>query len=385
MEASNCTFVHMAKKNSSIESICPGLLLEDIHDESLARLWNHWATSFLAAILIGCITINTLGKFLTIYYIKKRAPNRPLNDMIFIDQCLQLLPSILHGAMVITSVVAKKPLVSIIGNYGCIGMFLNVQFHNVVFIVGGAGMAFYRFMIYMFYSTIADLQKTKFLVLKIQSVIGCILVVLGTIGFFFENFDKPLDFCRGYSRTMYTILADYHQGYQHYQSLVTITNLSLLICLAIIIFEFICYFVIMFSVFKHDIKMATDKVIDTNVMKQRNKKNAITMTGQFISFLVEIGYAILLLFLYNKKESWIIKDLETWILVIFVWTVITVIQIGTSPVIRRTIRQLCIRQVQVDIVPNSVDLGQLLHALKLESSQVDDPQEMSNNDVEIHL
>ena len=161
MEASNCSFIHMARKNSSIESICPVLLLEDIHDESLTWLWDHWATSCLAAILIGCITINTLGKIFTIYYIKERAPNRPLNDMIFIDQCLQLLPSILHGAMVITSVVVKKPLVSIIGNNGCIGMFLNMQFHNVVFIVGGAGMAFYRLMMYKFDSKITDLQKLK--------------------------------------------------------------------------------------------------------------------------------------------------------------------------------------------------------------------------------
>ena len=137
----------------------------------------------------------------------------------------------------------------------------------------------------------------------------------------------------------------------------------------------------MFSVFMHDIKMATDKVIDTNVMKQRNKKNAITMTGQFISFLVEIGYAILLLFLYNKKESWIFKEIDTWILVIFVWTAITVIQIGTSPEIRRTIRQ-----AKVDIAPNSVDLGQLMLALKLEFTQVDETQEKSNNDdVEMHL
>ena len=137
----------------------------------------------------------------------------------------------------------------------------------------------------------------------------------------------------------------------------------------------------MFSVFMFDIKLATDKVIDFNVMKQRNKKNAITMTGQFLSFLVEIGYAVLVILMYNKKESWIFKDIDTWILVIFVWTAITVIQIGTSPEIRRTIRQ-----AKVDIAPNSVDLGQLMLALKLEFTQVDETQEKSNNDdVEMHL
>ena len=137
----------------------------------------------------------------------------------------------------------------------------------------------------------------------------------------------------------------------------------------------------MFSVFMFDIKLATDKVIDFNVMKQRNRKNAITMTGQFLSFLVEIGYAVLVILMYNKKESWIFKDIDTWILVIFVWTAITVIQIGTSPEIRRTIRQ-----AKVDIAPNSVDLGQLMLALKLEFTQVDETQEKSNNDdVEMHL
>ena len=85
--------------------------------------------------------------------------------------------------------------------------------------------------------------------------------------------------------------------------------------------------------------------------------------------------------MYNKKESWIFKDIDTWILVIFVWTAITVIQIGTSPEIRRTIRQ-----AKVDIAPNSVDLGQLMLALKLEFTQVDETQEKSNNDdVEMHL
>ena len=104
------------------------------------------------------------------------------------------------------------------------------------------------------------------------------------------------------------------------------------------------------------------------------------MRGQTVLPHKRQGYAILLLFLYNQKESWIFKEIDTWILVIFVWTANTVIQIGTSPEIRRTIRQ-----AKVDIAPNSVDLGQLLHALKLEYGQVDESQEMSNNDVEIHL
>ena len=378
MEASNCSFIHMARNNSSIESICP--ILEDIHDESLTWLWDHWATC-LTIILIGCIAINTSGKVFTIYYIKERAPNRPLNDMILIDQCLQLPPSILHGTMVVISMVAKKPLVNIIGNYGCIGLFLNMHFHNVVFIVGGAGMAFYRLLIYKFDTKISDLQKFKLIVMKIQLVIGSMLVLGTIIGFFFTKPNQTLDFCLGYSRTMSTILADYQQALQLNQSLVMITNLTILICQVIIIFEFICYIAIMFSVFMFDIKLATDKVIDFNVMKQRNRKNAITMTGQFLSFLVEIGYAVLVILMYNKKESWIFKDIDTWILVIFVWTAITVIQIGTSPEIRRTIRQ-----AKVDIAPNSVDLGQLMLALKLEFTQVDETQEKSNNDdVEMHL
>ena len=227
---------------------------------------------------------------------------------------------------------------------------------------------------------IHNLSKIQFIILRIQLVIGCILGVLGTIGFFFTSPDMPLDFCRGYSRTMSRILSDYQQGIQLNHILVMTTNLAIVICQVTIIFEFICYITIMFSVFMFDIKLATDKVIDFNVMKQRNKKNAITMTGQFLSFLVEIGFAILLLYSYNKEEIWIFKEFDTWILVIFVWTAITVIQTGTSPEIRRTIRQ-----AKVDIAPNSVDLGQLLHALKLESSQIDELQEEPKNDAEIHI
>ena len=100
----------MVENSSFRNTNCSVALIEDMSDESIPVLsMGTWSTSILIAMIVVCVVINTFGKFLIIYYIRERAPKRPLNDMIVIDQCLQLPPSFLHGAVVILSVLTKKP------------------------------------------------------------------------------------------------------------------------------------------------------------------------------------------------------------------------------------------------------------------------------------
>ena len=164
MKASNCNIVHMVSNSTSRNPTCPLVLLEDMHDELIPLLsMGPWFTSFLITMILGCVVINTLGKIFTIYYIKERAPKRPLNDMILIDQCLQLPSSVLHGILITSCAAMKKPLVLVFGNYTCYGMSMNVAFHNAILIIDGAGMAFYRLFTYKMASKISieKLQTIK--------------------------------------------------------------------------------------------------------------------------------------------------------------------------------------------------------------------------------
>ena len=74
--------------------------------------------------------------------------------------------------------------------------------------------------------------------------------------------------------------------------------------------------------------------------------------------MVELGYNILILVLYDL-DGWIILKYENIsILAIFGWTAITVIQIGTSPEMRRFLNGAI-----VDVAPTNVNLLQIFHVL----------------------
>ena len=371
----------MVSNSSSRNPTCPLVLLEDMHDELIPLLsMGPWFTSFLITMIFGCVVINTLGKVFTIYYIKERAPKRPLNDMILIDQCLQLPSSVLHGILITSCAAMKKPLVLVFGNYTCYGMSMNVAFHNTILIIDGAGMAFYRLFTYKMASKISieKLQKIKKVILWSELMIGSLIFGLALLGIYFTNTASTLDFCQGYNKEMSNILSRYQEenpGNILFGKLAR--NLAVVLSQMIILFEFLCYVTIMVSVFMHDKKMAKGKVIDKKVMKQRNKKSAITLTGQFLSFMVEIGYTIVLLTpLHDLLGMDIVEYGNRSILVIFCWTAITVIQIGTSPEMRRFLNG-----AKVDVAPNNVHLSQLLQALNLQTEDpVDHDMEMASLD-----
>ena len=92
MEASSCNFVQILDNSTLPDTDCLLAVLEDMSDESIHVLnMDSWANClFIIILLIACTVLNSMGKAFTVYYIKQRAPDRPLNDMILIDQVLLL-------------------------------------------------------------------------------------------------------------------------------------------------------------------------------------------------------------------------------------------------------------------------------------------------------
>ena len=373
MDVPNCDLKHMVENPSFFSSNCSLILLEDLQDESVPALaMDTWSTVVLVIVIVACIMINASGKIFTIIYIKERAPKRPLNDMILIDQSLQLLPSILHGILVTSSLLMKKPLGYLLGNYSCTWMYMNSAFHNTILVVNGAGMAFYRLLSYKLINeiTIESINRIKRLILWSQLMIGSFIYGLMLLATYYTNMASHLDFCRGYTKDMSYIISEFKNKDPERTHLgKTMKSIALILGKLIILFEFICYVTIMVSVYLHDRKLANNKVIDTQIMKQRSKKNAVTMTGQFLSFMVELGYAIFTLLLYDYDGWGMIRYENVSILLIFCWTGITVIQVATSPEIRRFLKE-----VDVAPPPSNVNLSYLLNALGLEVEENEEPK-----------
>ena len=258
--------------------------------------------------------------------------------------------------MVTSSIMMKQPLIHTIGNSACLGFSTNLMAHNYILILGGAGMAFYRLISYKMAHkmSIKDLQKLKNQVLWIELLIGALLVGLSAWAVSHTNFSGPLEFCRGYTREMTTIISEY-QGGQSISFGIKIFYIIFGLSQLIILFEFLCYAIIMISLYLHDRKLSKDKVIDSKVMKSRTKKNAITMTGQLLSFLMGLGYTLLLFILYKLERGWgIFQYGNMVILIILLWTANTVTQIWTSPEMRRFLAR-----AKVDVVQNNAAFPQL--------------------------
>jgi hypothetical protein len=58
------------------------------------------------------------------------------------------------------------------------------------------------------------------------------------------------------------------------------------------IIEFSCYIIIFYIIFKHD-NIEAVLILKPSVIKQCNRTNAVTMTGQIICFFIEIWFLII--------------------------------------------------------------------------------------------
>lgn len=103
---------------------------------------------------------------------------------------------------------------------------------------------------------------------------------------------------------------------------------SLMICI-----ELICYIIIFHHLKVHNNEMMSG-ILDKNVIKKRNFVNAISLTGLFVCWLLELFHLVFAGFVslfignqWNREVSTFLRQLE--------FVLVPLIQIGTSPPIKR--------------------------------------------------
>lgn len=73
---------------------------------------------------------------------------------------------------------------------------------------------------------------------------------------------------------------------------------TFIVNLTLILSEFMCYVKIFLELSKNDQRLGT-KALGKKAMIKRRKKNVITLYGQVISFIIEIGFGLLILALFS--------------------------------------------------------------------------------------
>ena len=177
--------------------------------------------------------------------------------------------------MVTLSIILKQPLVNFIGDLGCFAIQLNLMIHNVALVIGGAGMACYRLISYLFSHKVENIKKVKKVILITEGLVSGLDIILFSIAEYYMKSGTAMDFCRGQTKEMSHILAYSDQNGQENLSFgKKLNNFALIVPHVMIIFEFICYAIIMVCVYMHDRKMVKDEVINKNVMKSRTKRSS---------------------------------------------------------------------------------------------------------------
>ena len=118
------------------------------------------------------------------------------------------------------------------------------------------------------------------------------------------------------------------------QSVKTIV-LLLIACVAIVlnVIEIFCYIAIFvhLTVFN---KNVASFVLKSSVIQDRNRTNAINLTGQFAGWLMEVWYTVLAGILSNVYKIDMLREAIP-ILKLFDFVLIPLVQIYTSPPIKR--------------------------------------------------
>ena len=264
---------------------------EDLQSESITVIqWHGFFSILLITFCCALSIISTAGKSLIIYHVRYKAPKRPMNTMILLDQSGLLITSLVTQALTIISLITATSILDLYGPLACDFYFLITVTHNALLITGGLTMALFRLICIQFQGYFSSMENLMVNLMWIQyGLAACIMATTWLAADIYGSVSL-YEFCRGYTTKMAHVLMQQTEenkalGKQALQSLILMVQ-------AFIVLELICYMIIYWSLRKQDKSII--KFVQEDVLKKRAKKNAITFTGQVITFIVEVTYSMLM-------------------------------------------------------------------------------------------
>ena len=98
--------------------------------------------------------------------------------------------------------------------------------------------------------------------------------------------------------------------------------------------EIISYIFLYYYITFHNNNAIANGVLDASVIRMRNRANAISLTGLFAGWLMEVWYIVFVGFLSATLDSNLVREVST-VLKYYEFYLIPLVQIHSSPPIKR--------------------------------------------------
>ena len=134
----------------------------DFPNESVKII--HWHGFFSIILICLCSAfaiISTAGKSTIIYFILYKAPKRPMNTMILLDQVGTLVTSLVAKVMIITCLIMGIPILDLLGPLACEVFYIFTIAHNILIATGGFFMAVFRMLCVQFQNYVPSVKSLR--------------------------------------------------------------------------------------------------------------------------------------------------------------------------------------------------------------------------------
>lgn len=197
-------------------------------------------------------------------------------------------------------------------------------------------MALFRLVCINFQRYVPSLEKlmVKLLWMQFAIMLGVSVVSLHTAQSYGSS--NAHEFCRGYSTTFTHVLMK--MTTEEKENGKRAMFAAILLPQSFVALEFICYLVIYWSLSRTN--QSLSNVVQKDVLKNRAKRNTITLTGQTITFIVEVLYGVLLQVLihFGKVSGFLGPGDVPATAMVAMMAMVTASQVLSSPELRRFLR-----------------------------------------------
>lgn len=112
------------------------------------------------------------------------------------------------------------------------------------------------------------------------------------------------------------------------------TSVMLSLCVLTIFLKSVLYIKLFYFLYKHNAVIKLANILQPEVLQKRNRKNAITLTGQLAGALVELLYAGFITLLLIFKINWEIREYFS-VFKTSEFFILPIIEILTSPPLKK--------------------------------------------------
>ena len=225
---------------------------------------------------------------------------RPINGLILFTSILEHATLVLLAVPYTIMVCVGAPLQAFTGPWFCYPIAMFSRFVVFYSFIGGLGISVYRMIFIMYDAWVQDVitqRNVFYIVLFGGIVISSVFTLIISITDYEVLFIQTCTIMQPEKRQVLNLLDVYEQSrgnpsiYAYWHDVRVVITFCLLL---MTITRIITYVILFHFLYRHDNNERLRRLLEQNVIKLRNRRNAITLVGEFCSFLFYLTFTVLL-------------------------------------------------------------------------------------------